>query len=69
MARYKVRVIIRGFTQISGIDFENIYSLTISHTALRMILLLALIHGMEIHQMDMKIAYLNGYIDRELYVE
>jgi hypothetical protein len=67
--RYKARLVAKGFTQIQGLDFEETFSPTVSHTAIRTIFAIAAMKGLEIHQMDVKAAYLNGEIDKELFLE
>ena len=66
---YKARFVAKGYTQMPGIDYDNTYSPTISHSALRIMYTIALNEDMEIHQMDVKTAFLNGEVDKELYVE
>ena len=52
-----------------GIDFNEMYSPTVSYQALRVIIAIACSLGLQLHQMDMKTAFLNGIIDKELYIE
>src|ERR1035441_359439 len=65
----KARFLARGFTQVPGIDFDNIYPPTVSYQALRTIIAITCQMKLELHQMDVKTRYLNGEIDKELYIE
>ena len=38
-------------------------------TSIRMLIAIAAIFGLEIHQMDVKTAFLNGELDEEIYME
>src|ERR1035441_2770566 len=45
------------------------YSPTVSYQALRVIIAITCLLGLQLHQMDMKTAFLNGIIDKELFIE
>jgi hypothetical protein len=51
---YKGRLIIKGFSQKKGIDYEEIFSLVIKISSIRVILGLATTLDLEIEQMDVK---------------
>src|ERR1700677_1785968 len=65
----KARYLMREFTQVPGIDFDEMYSPTVLYQVLRVIIVIACLLGLQLHQMDMKTAFLNGIIDKELYIE
>jgi hypothetical protein len=67
--RYKARLVARGFTQTYGVDYNKIFALVAKFTSIRYILALAALEDMEIHQMDVKIAFLNGELEDEIYME
>ena len=66
---YKARLCARGFTQLPGMDYDETYAPTVSRTALRAVLALAVVNDMLIHVVDCKNAFLNGSIDRDIYLE
>jgi transposase InsO family protein len=66
---YKARLCARGFTQIPGIDFDATFAPTVSRAGLRLTIAIAVQFGMLIHAIDCKNAFLNGSIDREIYLE
>ena len=45
------------------------YSPTVSYQALRVIIAITCLLGLQLHQMDMKTAFLSSIIDKELYIE
>ncbi len=59
----------RGFTQIPGLDYDETFAPTVSRTALRLVLATAVECNLLIHLVDCKNAFLNGKIDREMYME
>jgi hypothetical protein len=66
---YKARLVARGFTQTFGVDYNETFAPIVKFVSIRCILALAAIEDMEIHQIDVKIAFLNGDIEKELYME
>ncbi|GJU26364.1 zinc finger, CCHC-type containing protein [Tanacetum coccineum] len=66
--KFKARLVIQGFRQKEGIDYFNIYALVARITTIRLLLVLAAIHNLVIHQMDVKTTFLNGDLD-EVYMK
>nr|GEW62531.1 hypothetical protein [Tanacetum cinerariifolium] len=58
-----------GFSQKEGIDYFDTYAPVSRITTIRLLLALAAIHNLVIHQMDVKIAFLNGDLDDEVYMK
>nr|GEW22755.1 zinc finger, CCHC-type [Tanacetum cinerariifolium] len=58
-----------GLRQKEGIDYFDAYALVAHITTIRLLLALAAIHNLVIHQMDVKIAFLNGDLDEEVYMK
>lgn len=67
--RYKARLVIRGFQQIDGIDYDETYAPVAKLTSLRMLLALAAHFDWEIEQLDVVTAFLNPPIDENVYME
>lgn len=63
--RYKVRLVIRGFEQVVGTDFGEMYSPVSKLTTFRFLVSLAASYGWDIDHMDVATAFLNPKIDRE----
>ncbi|GJS21512.1 zinc finger, CCHC-type containing protein [Tanacetum coccineum] len=66
--KFKARLVIQGFRQKEGIDYFNTYALVARITIIRLFVALAAIHNLVIHQMDVKIAFLNGDLNKEVYI-
>ena len=67
--KYKARLVVKGFRQREGLDYFDTYSPITRITSIRMLIAIASLYNLEIHQMDMKIAFLNGELDEEIYME
>ncbi|GKB11341.1 zinc finger, CCHC-type containing protein [Tanacetum coccineum] len=64
--KFKARLVIQGFRQKSRIDYFDTYALVARISTIRLLIAMASIHNMIIHQMDVKTAFLNvleGYTD------
>jgi len=66
--RYKARLVIRGYEQIPGVDFDETFAPVAKLSSLRMLLALAAIHDWEIDQMDVVTAFLNPEVDGDVYM-
>lgn len=67
--KFEARFVDRGFTQKEGIDYDETFVPVARYTSIRTIISLASIFGWKLHQMDVKTAFLNGNVEREVYVE
>ena len=54
--------------QEEGIDFGETYAPVTRLEAVKLLLAYACLKGFRLHQMDVKSAFLNGFIDEEVYV-
>ena len=65
---FKARLVAKRYTQKEGIDYEETFSLVAMLKSIRILLSIATHYDYEIWQMDVKIAFLNGNLEEEIYM-
>ena len=63
--KYKARLVIKGYRQKEGLDYFDTYSPVTRINSIRMILAIATLQNLEVHQMNVKIAFLNRDLDEK----
>jgi hypothetical protein len=67
--RYKARLVIKGYEQVQGVDFEETYAPVSKMPTLCYLMACAAQGGWEIDQLDVVTAFLNPAIDKEVYMQ
>ncbi|RZB91539.1 Retrovirus-related Pol polyprotein from transposon TNT 1-94 [Glycine soja] len=67
--KYKARLVAKGFRQRENVDFFDTFSLVTRIKPIRVLISLAAIHSLVVHQMDVKTAFLNDELEEEIYME
>ena len=68
METYKVRLVVKRYRQHYSIDYDEMFSPMIMLKFIRIMLAKAAYLNYEVWQMDMKIAFLNGELNEEVYI-
>jgi len=68
IVRNKARLVAKGYNQEQGIDFDETYAPVARLEAVRLLLAYACMCNFKLHQMDVKSAFLNGFLNEEVYV-
>ncbi|GJX57083.1 retrovirus-related pol polyprotein from transposon TNT 1-94 [Tanacetum coccineum] len=68
MSRNKARLVAQGYNQQEGIDYDETYASVARLESIRILLAIAYANDFKLYQMDVKSAFLNGFINEEVYV-
>ena len=69
IVRNKARLVAQGYNQEQGIDYEETYAPVARLEVIRMLLAFPCFKDFKLYQMDVKSAFLNGFIEEEVYVK
>jgi len=61
--------VLKGFTQIEGIDYEKTFSHVVKFASIRPLLALVAYLDLELFQIDVKTAFLNGNLEEEICMD
>lgn len=67
--RYKIRLVVKRFSQKKGIDFEEIFLVVVKMSAIKVVLGLAVSMNLEMKQLDVKTAFLHDDLEEGIYME
>ncbi|KAG8488507.1 hypothetical protein CXB51_016436 [Gossypium anomalum] len=67
--RYKARLIAKGYSQILGVDFTDVFSPVIKHSSIRALLGIVAMHDLELEQLDVKNVFLHGELEEDIYMQ
>ncbi|KAK2414224.1 cysteine-rich RECEPTOR kinase [Trifolium repens] len=67
--RYKARLVAKGFTQVEGIDYNEIFSPVVKHCSIRVLMAIVNQYDLELEQMDVKTAFLHGELEETIYMQ
>jgi len=67
--KYKARLVVKGYNQIEGLDYEETFAPVCRYESLRIVLSVAAEEEMEIEQFDVTTAFLNSELEEEIYME
>ncbi|GAK66588.1 uncharacterized protein PAN0_013c4811 [Moesziomyces antarcticus] len=66
--KYKARLVAQGFAQKHGIDYDETFAPVVKLATLRLLMIISIQLEWKIYQMDVATAYLNGEVDKDLYM-
>ena len=65
---YKARLVAKGYRQVQGVDYDETFSPVAKLKSVRIMLAISAYYDYEIWQMDVRTAFLNGFLKEELYM-
>jgi len=69
ISRYKARLVAQGFSQIEGLDYTETFAPVAKYDTTRALLSMVAKYDLELDQMDVKTAFLNGDLDEDIYMK
>jgi len=66
VTRNKARLVVQGYNQEEGIDYEETFAPVARIEAIRILIAFAIHREIKLYQMDVKSAFLNGYLKEEV---
>ncbi len=66
---HKARLVAKEYSQIEDVDFNEIFAPVTEFTTIRCMLAIRAAMDLEIHQIDVKITFLNGKIEKVIYMD
>jgi hypothetical protein len=60
------QLVAKGYSQVEGVDFDEVFSPIEKLTSIRVLMSLAATFDLEIEQMDVKITFLHGDLEEEI---
>jgi hypothetical protein len=69
--RFMARLVAKGFSQIPGIDYNDVFSPVVKHTSIRALIGIVAMHDLELEleQLDVKTAFLHSDLEEEIYMD
>ena len=67
--KHKARLVAQGYTQEEGIDYNEVFAPVAKYKSIRTILAIANQLDLEVHQMDVCSAFLNGVLEEDIYMK
>ncbi|PKI36675.1 hypothetical protein CRG98_042934 [Punica granatum] len=69
LMKCKARLVVKGFAQRQGVDFDEIFSPVVKMSSIKVVLDLAASLNLELEQLDMKTTFLHGDSQEEIYMK
>ena len=67
--KHKARLVVKGFAQVSGVDYDDTFAPVARHDTIRLLLALVGQMGWKVYHLDVKSAFLNGIFLEDIYVQ
>ncbi|GIL51631.1 hypothetical protein Vafri_7589 [Volvox africanus] len=67
--RFKARLVAKGFAQREGVDYGELFAPTSRASSFRALLAVAAARGLQVHQLDVATAFLNGELREEIWMK
>ncbi|GKA51397.1 retrovirus-related pol polyprotein from transposon TNT 1-94 [Tanacetum coccineum] len=66
--RYRARLVVKGYAQKEGINFNEIFSPVVRMTTIRVVMAMCATYDLHLEQLDVKTVFLHGNLEEEIYM-
>ena len=66
--RFKARLVVKGYTQMEGVDFKEVFSSVVRHASIRVLMAITATQNLELEQLDVKTAFLHGNLQEKIFM-
>ena len=67
--RYKAHIVVKGFQQKKGVDFDEIFAPVVKMTSIRTVLSITASMDLDVEQLDIKTTFLHGDLEVKIYMQ
>jgi hypothetical protein len=67
--KFKARMVVKGYSQVKGVDFSEIFSSVEKLNSIRVLMYLDATFNLDIEHMDVKTTFLHGELEEEIYMK
>jgi len=67
--KYKAILVVKDYAQVFGVDFSETFALVAQFDTIRLLLALSAQKDWKVYQLDVKSAFLNGYLQEEIFIK
>jgi hypothetical protein len=69
LARFKTRLVAKGFSQIPSTDYNDVFSLVVKHSSIHAFFGIIAMRDLELEQFNVKTVFLHGELEEEIYMD
>jgi len=66
--KYKARLVVKGYSQVEGIDYGEIFSPVVKLASIQFLLSLVATYDLKVEKMDVKTTFLHDDLEEEIYM-
>ena len=68
-SRFTASLVAKGFSQIPGVDYNDVFSPIVNHNSIRTFFSIVAIHDLELEQLDVNTAFLHIELEEDIYMD
>ena len=61
--KFKAHLVAKGYTQKEGMNFNEVFSLVVKHSSIRVLFIMVALFDLKLEQLDIKIVFLHSELE------